>query len=53
VAPHGIGAEPHAERLRAVGAARLVTGLAEVLDLLAALPRGPGPSSPCTPLSGA
>ncbi len=31
VAPHGIGAEGHAERLRDAGAARLVAGVAELL----------------------
>jgi len=34
IAPHGIGAEAHAERLRAAGAARLVSGPADVAALL-------------------
>ena len=34
IAPHGIGAEAHAERLRAAGAARLVAGPADVAALL-------------------
>ena len=34
IAPHGIGAEAHAERLRAAGAARLVPGPADVGALL-------------------
>ncbi|MFN8827339.1 MAG: HAD family hydrolase [Planctomycetota bacterium] len=34
IAPHGIGAEAHAERLRAAGAARLVPGPADVLRLV-------------------
>lgn len=33
IAPHGIGAEAHAERLRAAGAVRLVTGPADVASL--------------------
>ena len=34
IAPHGIGAESHAERLRAAGAVRLVAGPADVVALL-------------------
>lgn len=34
ILPHGIGAESHAERLRAAGAARLVAGPADVMALL-------------------
>lgn len=39
VAPRGAGAEAHAARLRAAGAARLVDGLSDLAALLAALPR--------------
>ncbi|MBL8725565.1 MAG: aminotransferase class I/II-fold pyridoxal phosphate-dependent enzyme [Planctomycetes bacterium] len=39
VTPVGVGAEAHAARLRAAGAARLVAGPAALLELLAALGR--------------
>lgn len=42
VAPQGVGAEAHAERLRAAGAARLVAGVAALRGHLAAVLRADG-----------